>query len=90
MIDLPAETSVGRELIMVKVNADKSVRSEVIQITDIYRGRIVDVGENILTIELTGEEGKLNAFINMMAKFGIKELVRTGKISLHRGGKTVI
>jgi acetolactate synthase-1/3 small subunit len=90
VIDLPAETSVGRELIMVKVNADKSVRSEVIQITDIYRGRIVDVGENILTIELTGEEGKLNAFINMMAKFGIKELVRTGKISLHRGGKTVI
>ncbi len=90
VIDLPPETSVGRELIMVKVNADKSVRSEVIQITDIYRGRIVDVGENILTIELTGEEGKLNAFINMMAKFGIKELVRTGKISLHRGGKTVI
>ena len=90
VIDLPPESSVGRELIMVKVNADKSVRSEVIQITDIYRGRIVDVGENILTIELTGEEGKLNAFINMMSKFGIKELVRTGKISLHRGGKTVI
>lgn len=90
VIDLPPETSVGRELIMVKVNADKSVRSEVIQITDIYRGRIVDVGENILTIELTGEDGKLNAFINMMSKFGIKELVRTGKISLHRGGKTVI
>ncbi len=90
VIDLPAESSVGRELIMVKVNADKSVRSEVIQITDIYRGRIVDVGENILTIELTGEEGKLNAFINMMSKFGIKELVRTGKVSLHRGGKTVI
>lgn len=90
VIDLPADASVGRELIMVKVNADKSVRSEVIQITDIYRGRIVDVGENVLTIELTGEEGKLNAFINMMSKFGIKELVRTGKVALHRGGKTVI
>ncbi len=90
VIDLPPETSVGRELIMVKVNADKSVRSEVIQITDIYRGRIVDVGENVLTVELTGEDGKLNAFINMMSKFGIKELVRTGKVALHRGSKTVI
>lgn len=90
VIDLPKDSSVRRELIMVKVNADKNVRSEVIQITDIYRGKIVDVGENSLTIEMTGEDGKLNAFINMMAKFGIKELVRTGKVALHRGERTVI
>lgn len=90
VIDLPPQSSVRRELILVKVNCDKVVRSEVMQMTDIFRGRIVDVGENSLTIELTGEDGKLDAFINMMSKFGIKELVRTGKIALHRGEKTVM
>ena len=90
VIDLPKDTSVRRELVLVKVNTEKSSRAEVIQIADIYRGKIVDVGDTNLTIEITGEEGKVEAFINMMSKFGIKELVRTGKIALHRGEKTVM
>lgn len=90
VIDLPKESSVRRELVLVKVNTEKSSRAEIIQIADIYRGKIVDVGDTNLTIEITGEEGKVEAFINMMAKFGIKELVRTGKIALHRGEKTVM
>jgi acetolactate synthase I/III small subunit len=90
VIDLPKETSVRRELVLVKVNSDKSSRAEIIQIADIFRGKIVDVGDTNLTIEITGEEGKVEAFVNMMAKFGIKELVRTGKIALHRGEKTVM
>lgn len=90
VIDLPKESSVRRELVLVKVNTEKSSRAEIIQIADIFRGKIVDVGDTNLTIEITGEEGKVEAFINMMAKFGIKELVRTGKIALHRGEKTVM
>jgi acetolactate synthase-1/3 small subunit len=90
VIDLPKDTSVRRELVLVKVNTEKSSRAEIIQIADIFRGKIVDVGDTNLTIEITGEEGKVEAFINMMAKFGIKELVRTGKIALHRGEKTVM
>ncbi|BDU49589.1 acetolactate synthase small subunit [Haliovirga abyssi] len=90
VIDLPHATSVSRELVLVKVCSDKNNRSEIIQTADIFRGKIVDVGESTLTIEVTGEEGKLGAFINLMSKFGIKELVRTGKIALHRGERTII
>lgn len=90
VIDLPKDTSVRRELVLIKVNSDKSTRAEIIQIADIFRGKIVDVGDTNLTVEITGEEGKVEAFVNMMAKFGIKELVRTGKIALHRGEKTVM
>ena len=90
VIDLPKDTSVRRELVLIKVNSDKSTRAEIIQVADIFRGKIVDVGDTNLTVEITGEEGKVEAFVNMMAKFGIKELVRTGKIALHRGEKTVM
>ncbi len=90
VIDLPKDSSVRRELVLVKVNTEKVNRAEIIQVADIFRGKIVDVGENNLTVEITGEEGKVEAFINMMSKFGIKELVRTGKIALHRGEKTVM
>ncbi|OQA15541.1 MAG: putative acetolactate synthase small subunit [bacterium ADurb.Bin363] len=90
VIDLPKATSVTRELILIKVAVDKNTRAEIVQMTEIFRGKIVDVGDNSLTIEVTGEEGKLEAFINMMSKFGIKELVRTGKVALHRGEKTVM
>lgn len=90
VIDLPKDTSVRRELVLVKVGTEKGTRAEIIQVADIFRGKIVDVGDNNLTIEITGEEGKVEAFVNMMSKFGIKELVRTGKIALHRGEKTVM
>ncbi len=90
VIDLPKETSVRRELVLVKVGTEKGTRAEIIQVADIFRGKIVDVGDSNLTVEITGEEGKVEAFINMMSKFGIKELVRTGKIALHRGEKTVM
>lgn len=90
VIDLPKDNSVRRELIMIKVAVDKNTRGEVVQMTEVFRGKIVDVGENTLTIEITGEEGKLEAFIGLMDKYGIKELVRTGKVALHRGERTVM
>jgi len=90
VIDLPKEATVKRELILIKVESTGSTRGEIVQIADVFRAKIIDVGESTLTVEITGEEGKLEAFINLMKKFGIKELVRTGKVALHRGEKTVM
>lgn len=90
VIDLPKDSSVKRELVLIKVNSDHSSRSEIIQLADIFKGKIVDVGESSLTVEITGAEGKIVAFIKMMKNFGIKELVRTGTVALHRGEKTIL
>lgn len=78
-----------RELVLVKVNATAETRSEIIQIVDIFRGNIVDVSKNALTIEITGDADKINAFEEMVRIFGIKEMVRTGTIAIERGSKAI-
>ncbi|MBP2031246.1 acetolactate synthase-1/3 small subunit [Methanohalophilus levihalophilus] len=88
VMDLGAEESVERELALIKVNADKDNRAEIIQIVDIFRARIVDVAARTLTIEVTGTEGKIEAIENLLKPFGIKEMARTGKIALNRGTKS--
>jgi acetolactate synthase-1/3 small subunit len=85
VFDLPAEKAVERELILIKVAANDKNRQEITQIADIFRGKIVDVAENSMTIEITGDESKVNGAEKLLSKFGIKELVRTGKIALQRG-----
>lgn len=75
---------VDRELVLVKVAVDSKTRSEVMQITDIFRGKIVDVQSRSLTIEVTGEESKVGKFVELMKPFGITDLTRTGKIALPR------
>ncbi|MHB9093182.1 MAG: acetolactate synthase small subunit [Eubacteriales bacterium] len=85
--DITSEQYVDRELVLVKVGADASVRGEIMQIVDIFRARIVDIGQRTLIIECTGDEGKINAVIESLKSFGIKELVRTGKIAMLRGQK---
>lgn len=87
IIDITDEKSVERELVLVKVKADTSVRSEIVQIVDIFRGRIVDIGRSSLIIEATGDSGKIDAIEEALAPFGIIELVRTGKVAMVRGGK---
>jgi acetolactate synthase-1/3 small subunit len=86
--DMTDDEHVDRELILIKVNADPVSRTEIMQIVDIFRARIVDIGRNTLIIEGTGDEGKINALESALRPFGIKELVRTGKIALARGPKT--
>ena len=83
--DLPQDKAVDRELVLVKVGANEKTRQEITQIVDIFRGRIVDVADTSLTIELTGDEGKIIGAEKLLSKYGIKELVRTGKIALQRG-----
>jgi acetolactate synthase-1/3 small subunit len=75
---------VDRELVLVKVAVDSTTRPEVMQITDIFRAKIIDVQPASLTIEITGSETKVEKFIELMRPFGIKELTRTGKVALPR------
>ena len=75
---------VDRELVLVKVAVDSKSRAEVMQITDIFRAKIVDVQPKSLVIEITGDESKVEKFIGLMDSFGVKEITRTGKIALPR------
>lgn len=84
VIDLTAESFVERELVMVKVQVDGPRRNEVIAIANIFRAKVVDCSEKSVIVEATGSEGKVEAFIDMMRPFGIKELVRTGEIAISR------
>ncbi|MCD4703327.1 MAG: acetolactate synthase small subunit [Methanosarcinaceae archaeon] len=85
--DLSSDESVERELALIKVNSDANNRAEIIQIVDIFRARIIDVAARSLTIEITGDEGKIEAIQKLLKPFGIKEMVRTGRIALNRGLK---
>jgi acetolactate synthase I/III small subunit len=86
--DYASTAGVERELAMVKVTATPEKRAEIMQIADIFRGKIIDVSERTLTIEVTGPVEKVDAFQSMLAPYGIKELVRTGKIVLTRGARS--
>ncbi len=84
----PSE-SVSRELALVKVTASSTNRAEIIQMVDIFRAKIVDVAQSSLTIEMTGSVPKIEAFIDMLKPFGIREMVRTGTIAIDRGSKAI-
>ncbi len=75
---------VDRELVLVKVGVDSKSRAEVMQITDIFRAKIVDVQPKSLTVEITGNESKVEKFLHLMTSFGISELTRTGKVAMAR------
>ncbi|HWN97024.1 MAG TPA: acetolactate synthase small subunit [Methylomirabilota bacterium] len=75
---------VDRELLLVKVNVDTKSRAEVMQITDIFRAKIVDVQPKTLTVEITGNESKVEKFLDLMKTFGILDLTRTGKVAMAR------
>ena len=81
--------SVCRELIMVKIRAKAQDRQAVIAVTDIFRAKIVDVGEDSMVMELTGNQAKLDAFVNLLSDYEILELARTGITGLSRGSDDV-
>lgn len=90
--DVSSQAHVERDLMLIKVKAPAGgVRSEVIELTEIFRGRIVDVSPDEVMIEISGQEHKIESFIDLMRGFGIQELVRTGRIamvrSINRRGK---
>ena len=85
VIDISAEDFVERDLMLIKVKATPPQRSEISLLVDMFRGRVVDITVDALMIEISGQESKINAFIEMMRPYGIIELARTGRIALVRG-----
>ena len=86
--DITDEDIVIRELALVKVKSPSGSRSEIIQIVDIFKSDIVDVSQDSITIEVTGTEEKIESLLDLLRPFGIKELTRTGRIAMSRGGQT--
>jgi len=82
--DFRDDQFVDRELVLMRVNVTPQTRSEVLQICDVFRAKIVDVRLDKLVIEITGHEGKISKFISLMQNYGIAELTRTGKVALSR------
>ena len=86
--DISSQDHVERDLMLLRVKSPADVRSQISELTDIFRGRIVDVAAEAVMIEISGQEKKIEAFVDMMRPFGIIELVRTGRIAMVRGAKT--
>jgi acetolactate synthase-1/3 small subunit len=84
VIDLTFESFVERELALVKVQSTNSTRPEIMQISEIFRAKVVDLSPKTLTLEATGSQQKVDAIINMLKPFGIKELARTGRVAIKR------
>jgi acetolactate synthase-1/3 small subunit len=88
--DLTHTARVSRDLAMVKVNATTENRSAIMQFAEVFRARIVDVGNDSLIIEITGDEEKVNGFVDVLRPYGIIEMVRTGIIAMERGTSTLL
>jgi acetolactate synthase-1/3 small subunit len=89
VVDLSRETFVERELVLVKVRAETEQRAEILRITDIFRGNIIDVSQKSYIIEVTGDGEKIRAFIDLIKPIGILEMVRAGPVALSRGSKAI-
>jgi acetolactate synthase I/III small subunit len=87
--DIEGDDTVERELALIKVTADVTTRAEIIQIANIFRARVLDVARSSITVEVTGDESKIQAIEKLLRQFGIKEMARTGKIALVRGPNKV-
>ena len=89
VIELKSNEAIRRELVFIKVKATNDNRSEIVQISNLFRANVVDVSRNSLVLEITGTRDKVDAFINMIAPFGILEFVRSGDTGLQRGSKVL-
>ena len=89
VVDLKELEYVSREMVLIKVNAEERSREEILRMTEIFRGKIIDVSPKTYTLLITGDDEKIKAFINLIRPLGIKELVRTGPIAMARGEKII-
>ncbi len=87
--DISGDKITVRELAMVKVKATSATRSEILEIADIFRANIVDVSSDSLTIEITGDEDKIDSMLKLLRGFGVKEIARTGRVAMIRGNISV-
>ncbi len=89
ILELTEGDSVHRELILIKVRADPATRSQIIEIVQLFRGKTVDVHRDSMTIEATGSPDKLDALLEMLAPYGVRELVQSGLVALGRGSRSL-
>ncbi len=82
--DLTETSFMDREILLAKISATERNKAEILRINEIFRGRIVDISPNTYTFEITGDEGKIDAFMKLIKPFGVKEIVRSGKIAVSR------
>jgi acetolactate synthase-1/3 small subunit len=87
--DITGDNITIRELALIKVKASSATRSEIIEIADIFRANIVDVSSDSLTIEITGDEDKIDSMLKLLRSFGIREIARTGRVAMVRGNLSV-
>ncbi|MFC2014907.1 acetolactate synthase small subunit [Chloroflexota bacterium] len=84
VVEISSDDMIARELALIKVKADSTTRSEIMQIVDIFRANIVNVTTDMVTVEATGDEEKIESLCNLLSGFGIQELARTGRIAMNR------
>ena len=89
IVELEPEASVQRELLLVKVRADMSIRSHVLEVVDLFRAHVVDVVPDAVTIEATGNGAKLDALLAALEPFGIREIVQSGTVAIGRGARSI-
>jgi acetolactate synthase-1/3 small subunit len=89
VVDLTEENYIDREMVLIKMNAESKNREEILRIVEIFRAKVVDVSPSTYTIEITGDEGKLKGILELLRPLGIKEVVRSGRIALSRGMKSI-
>lgn len=89
IVELDLESSVQREHMLIKVRVDNQIRSHVLEAVNLFRARVVDVVPEALVIEITGDSGKVQAFLRVLEPFGIKEIAQSGLIALGRGPKSI-
>ena len=89
VVELDPASSVQREHMLIKVRVDNQSRSQVLEAVTLFRARVVDVVTDALVIEVTGDSGKINAFLNVLEPFGVKEIVQSGLIAIGRGAKSI-
>ncbi|MER5454006.1 MULTISPECIES: acetolactate synthase small subunit [unclassified Micromonospora] len=89
IVELDPSTSVARELLLVKVRADRNARAQVLETVNLFRARVVDVASDTLTVEATGTPDKLDALLRDLEPFGIKEMVQSGLVAIGRGSRAI-
>lgn len=85
--DFTGTDYVARDLMLIKVNSPSGKRSEIVDLVDVFRGKIIDVGQKDMIVEISGPEDRLEAVLNLLRPYGIKEVARTGRIAMNRGSK---
>lgn len=90
IVQLEPRRTVQRELILVKVSADDTTRTSVLEVVQMFRAKVVDASAEAVTIEATGTEDKLGALLGMLEQYGIREIVKSGAVAIGRGGRTIV